>query len=94
MNANQILNMILRMFVRKAVKTGVDASFKQVEKMRQPKQEAHVQEPVVTQSATSQDPGGPTREEVRQARRERQAIREKRRARRARKEQQQANGGA
>lgn len=85
MDANQILNMILRMFVRKAVKTGVDASFKQVEKMRQPK---HVEDPVVTQSATSEDPGGPTREELRQARRERQAIREKRRARRARKEQQ------
>ncbi len=90
MNANQIVNMVTRMFVRKAVKTGVDAGFKQVEKMRKPvaMPEAGQSEHDIVSETSGEE--GPSREEIRKARRERQAIREKRRARRARKEQNQS----
>ncbi len=90
MNANQVLNMVTRMFVRKAVKTGVDAGFKQVEKLRKPEPMLEAQQPEQNAMSQVESEDGQSREEIRKARRERQAIREKRRARRERKEQKQS----
>ncbi|MGH1414499.1 MAG: hypothetical protein ACRBB0_13475 [Pelagimonas sp.] len=92
MNANQIVTMVTRMFLRKAVKTGVDASFKHAAKLTQAPAQTKRDNERMSLADEPSEPvvqEGPSREEVRKARRERRAIREKRRERRARKGQDQ-----
>ncbi|OZB15629.1 MAG: hypothetical protein B7X55_09225 [Rhodobacterales bacterium 34-62-10] len=75
MNVNQLINMVLKLFVRKAVNGGINAGMRKMSSMGKGQGAAPVMRPSATQSAAPMD-AVQSKQDVRKARQAARAARQ------------------